>query len=54
MQKRALDYIRKLNDEGWTINEQMADKFIIFAKAEVARELSNQRNKIIETIKNLS
>ena len=49
MHQRALKYVEKLNAEGWVINEQMADQFVIFARSECARTVQNvlMRIKVI-------
>jgi len=54
MQERALQFIRKLNKEGWTINEQMADQFMIFARAECARAITSVKAKITEEIQKVN
>ena len=47
MHKRALDFVMSLNSRGWTINEQMADQFVLFANAECARTAQ----KVLERVK---
>jgi hypothetical protein len=46
MEKRASEYIRKLNDKGWVINEHMVEQFVIFARSECTRAVANVKSEI--------
>lgn len=50
IEKRALDFVRKLNSEGWVVNEHLAKKFVIFAQAECVRAVIKVKSEIIKVI----
>ena len=54
MQQRALAFIQKLNKEGWTINEQMADQFMIFARAECARAVLTLKVRMADALNSVN
>jgi hypothetical protein len=51
---RALEFVKELNSRGWVINEQMADQFTIFAKAECTRVAEAMKAKMHSAVNTIN